>query len=377
MQTFDYIVVGAGLAGCLITWRLNQAGQTAILIGDTQLPNASESASGIINPVTGRWMTKSWKFDTLRPHALATYHELEQRFAVKLFHPVPFFRYCQNSVDKKRVVKRMRNPRYANVLGEYVPAGEGPEVFNDTHGSFYVKQTAYVDLPLLLQTLRKHFLERALFRDISFVYDRLNKQDKHWRYQDLRANHVIFCEGTGMRANPWFNWLPLTPAKGETLTITCPTLNLPNAIYLHRKWLLSYGDNRFRLGATFDSTDLSFDPTEAGADELLQAARSFIGLKHTLEVKAHTCGLRPCTEDFRPFIGSHPIETGLHIFNGLGSKGTLQAPELVRRFLAYLLEKKTLDREIDIARYIHLKPALSLKTQLETTKCTKKREIIL
>ena len=72
-----------------------------------------------------------------------------------------------------------------------------------------------------------------------------------------------------------------------------------------------------------------------------------------MEVKAHTCGLRPCTEDFRPFIGSQPTETCLHIFNGLGSKGALQAPGLVHKFLTYLLEKKALDHEIDIMRYIN------------------------
>ena len=352
MHTFDHIVIGAGLAGCLITWRLKQAGRTVMLIGDTQLSSASMSAAGIINSVTGRWMTKSWQFDEFIPYALATYEELEQHFSIKLCHTIPLIRYCQNSIDKKRMGRRMRNPRYANVLGDYIPAGEGPDAFEDTHGSFNIEQTAYVDLPLLLKTLRNHFLEQNSFQDASFIYKDLEKQNTHWNYQNLKADSIIFCEGSGMRANPWFKWLPLTPAKGETLTITCPTLKLPSAIYKHRKWLHSYGNQNFRLGATFDSTDLSDDPTESGADELLQDARSFIKPKHTLEVKAHNCGLRPCTEDFRPFIGSHPTETGLHIFNGLGSKGALQAPGLVHRFLTYLLDKKALDHEIDIVRYI-------------------------
>ena len=352
MHIFDHIVVGAGIAGCLIAWRLKQAGRTVLLIGDTQMPGASMAAAGIVNPVTGRWMTKSWQFDTFNPQALATYRELEQQFAIKLYHEVPFYRYCQHSADKKRMFKRMRNPRYADVLGEHIPVGDGPDAFDDTHGSFHIKQTAYVDLPLLLQTLRNHFLEQGLFRDISFVYADLTRQDTHWRYQNLRSDHIIFCEGVGIRTNPWFNWLPLAPAKGETLMINCPTLDLPKAIYQHRKWLLSYGDKRFRLGATFDSADLTEDPTSSGADELLEGARSFIKPEHVLKVETHTSGLRPCTKDFRPFLGSHPTEKNLHVFNGLGSKGALQAPELVRNFLAYLLEKKALDREIDIMRYI-------------------------
>jgi glycine oxidase len=73
MSTQKYIIVGAGLAGCLLAWRLEQAGQHVRLIDSTQLPNASEVAAGVINPVTGRWMTKTWNFEALIPHATATY----------------------------------------------------------------------------------------------------------------------------------------------------------------------------------------------------------------------------------------------------------------------------------------------------------------
>lgn len=321
------------------------------LIGSTQLPNASEVAGGVINPVTGRWMIKTWNFDALIPQAIATYRELEQTFGVELYHPIPLIRYCQHSIDAKRMAKRMRNPRYASVLGEPIPVGAGPNALEDTHGSFHIKQAAYTNLPKLLQILRQYFSDNGQFREETFIHDDLQKQDAQWRYHGLEADRVIFCEGTGMQTNPWFHWLPLTPAKGETLLLECPTLQLPRAIYHHRKWLLPYGDHTYRLGATFDSDDDTPDPTEAGARELLDSARSFIAPHHTLTVKQHTAGLRPTTKDFRPFIGTHPSEPSLHIFNGLGSKGASLAPELIRQFLAYLLEGAPLDPEIDIARY--------------------------
>lgn len=352
MHIQTHIVVGAGLAGCLLAWRLAQAGQQVTLIGSTQLPNASEVAGGVINPVTGRWMIKTWGFDALMPHAVATYRELEQQFGISLYHPIPLVRYCQHSIDVKRMGKRMRNPRYATVLGDSIPAGEGPEALEDTHGSFHIKQAAHVDLPLLLQTLREHFTQEGIFRDETFIHEDLSKDDSQWSYHGLKADHIIFCEGVGIQTNPWFNWLPLCPAKGETLILECPTLDLPRAIYHHRKWLLPYGDHSFRLGATFDSDDASPEPTEAGARELLDAAQSFIAPQHTLTVKQHYAGLRPTTKDFRPFIGDHPTAAGLHIFNGLGSKGASLAPELIRQFVAHLLEGKALDSEIDIARHI-------------------------
>ncbi len=356
MSTQNIIIVGAGLAGCLLAWRLEQAGQQVTLIGSTQLPNASEVAGGVINPVTGRWMIKTWNFDALIPHAAATYRELEQTFGVALYHPIPLIRYCQHSIDAKRMGKRMRNPRYENVLGDPTPVGEGPEALEDTHGSFHIKQAAYTDLPKLLQILRQHFSDNGSFLDETFIHADLQKDAHRWSYHQLQADHIIFCEGVGMQSNPWFNWLPLTPAKGETLILECPTLNLPRAIYHHRKWLLPYDDHTYRLGATFDSDDATSEPTEAGAHELLESARSFISPQHTLTVKQHYAGLRPTTKDFRPFIGSHPVEPKLHIFNGLGSKGASLAPELIRQFLAYLLDGEPLDAEIDIARYTDSSP---------------------
>jgi glycine oxidase len=354
--TANHLIVGAGLAGCLLAWRLQQAGQAVTLIGSSTLPNASEVAAGVINPVTGRWMIKTWNFENLQPQAEATYRQLEQQFGMHCYHPIPLIRYCQHSIDAKRMGKRMRNPRYADVLGEPIAAGEGPAAILDSHGSFHIKQGAYVDLPLLLKTLRRHLSASGAFRDQTFIHAELHRQPSGWRYRDLQAEQVIFCEGVGMRDNPWFNWLPLTPAKGETLTVQCPTLQLPRTLYHHHKWLLPYGEQRFRIGATFDSDDPSPAPTEAGAQELLDAARSFISAQHTLTIEQHHAGLRPTTRDFRPFIGAHPTEHGLHIFNGLGSKGASLAPELSRQFLRHLLHGEPLDPEIDIARCLETAP---------------------
>ena len=351
MASQRYIIVGAGLAGCLIAWRLEQAGQHVTLIGSTQLPGASEVAGGIINPVTGRWMTKSWQFDTCIEQAAQTYCELEKQFGIKLYHPVSFVRFCQNETDVKRIQRRMRNPRYANVLGDYNPVNKAQTTFNDKHGNFQIKQAAHVELSLLLQTLRNHFTQQKQFQDAVFVHDDLKKKHATWRYHDLEADHIVFCEGTGIRENPWFKQLPLTPVKGETITFECDTLELPQTIYHYGKWLLPVQSNQFRVGATYDDRDLSEAPTETGKEQLLASIRAFLHNQHAPKIMQHTAGLRPCTQDFRPFVGSHPADTGIHVFNGLGSKGTLLAPEMVRRFLNYLLKGLPLDNEIDCKRY--------------------------
>lgn len=351
MASQRYLVVGAGLAGCLTAWRLQQMGQTVFLIGSTQLPGASEVAGGIINPVTGRWMVKSWNFDTCIKHAIATYHELEKQFNAQLYHALPFIRYCQNDEDVKRIQRRINNPRYKDVLGAYSTEGPHSNLADSTYGFFNIQKAGYVDLKQLLHVLRKHFTGQDLFRDEQFVHSNLTKSNDNWRYHDLTVNHAIFCEGTGARENPWFQQLPFTPIKGETLTVECPTLKLPRTIYHRNKWLLPIESHLFRIGATYNDSSQSQAPSDAGKKELLEATHQLINANYPLTIKEHTAGLRPCTKDFRPFIGSHPNQPGLHIINGLGSKGTLLAPEMIRQFLNHLFENVPLEPEIDCKRY--------------------------
>lgn len=318
------------------------------------MPSAWSAAAGIINPVTGRWMTKSWNIDTLLPEAQSTYGAIEEQFAIHCYHSLPVRRYCQNSDDIKRVGRRLRNPRYSNVLGKFYETGETPTDIRDSHGSFDILHGGYVDLPLLIQTLRTHFSERGQLHDETFDYDRLKKSEGGWAYGSENAARVIFCEGMGIHGNPWFNQLPLTPAKGETLILQSETLTLPPSIYHSTKWLLPYEASRFRIGATYDDSDSTHEPTQSGSENLLSAAKEIVAKGHTFKVEAHLAGIRPSTQDARPFLGEHPHESGLYILNGLGSKGASVAPEMSRQLIEHIFAGETLDPEVNISRFANL-----------------------
>jgi glycine oxidase len=346
------LIVGSGLAGCLLAWRLQERGLPFQIVGSTTLPNAWSVAAGLINPVTGKWMTKSWNIDQLIPEVERTYRAIEQALDIEIYHPMPFRRYCQNMEDVKRCGRRSRNPRYANVLSEHVPVGSGPDALVDTHGSFEIYQASYVDLPILIAALQDHFQQCGRLRDETFVHAELERTPNGWHYKDSEAQRIIFCEGMGIQNNPWFNYLPISPAKGETLILTSDTLELPKTVYHHTKWLLPYKDRSFRIGATYDDNDLSHEPTESGKVELLKHARAFIKPEHKLEVQKHMAGIRPMTKDVRPFLGTHPNEAHLHILNGLGSKGASLAPEMTKQLLSHLFDGEPLDPEVDITRFM-------------------------
>jgi len=296
-------------------------------------------------------MTKSWNIETLLPEAAKLYQSIEKYFNFQVYYPLPIRRYCQNADDVKRCARRQRNPRYREVLGGYSEPGGGPDAIADTHGSFEIIQGGYVDLPKLIQALQTHFTGEGKLTDQCFDYENLKKIEGTWRYVNIDAQRVLFCEGTGIQHNPWFCHLPVTPAKGETLILRSKTLNLPPSIYHSTKWLLPYESERFRIGATYDENDLSPSPTETAKAALLKAAHEILKDDHTLEVEAHLAGLRPSTPDARPLLGEHSTDQGIFVLNGLGSKGASVAPEISRQLIAHIFDAADLDPETDSARF--------------------------
>lgn len=297
-------------------------------------------------------MTKSWRFDNLGPEAARFYTAIERRFAIKVYHPLPAVRFCLNADDARRARRRSRNPRYAKLLGAYrQPDPSEHTQFNNPHGCIDIQAVAYVDLPRLIQTMRAHFQAGGHYADLVFDYHQLRRANRAWSYRNHNYDQVIFCEGAALHDNPWFRHLPLTPAKGETLLCRCDGLLLDAQLYHHEKWLLPYPDGSFRIGATYDANDRAPAPTAAAKDQLCQAFLAMTTVPHSLCILDQPAGIRPSTSDARPFLGAHPVEPGLYLFNGLGSKGALLAPTLSRELTDHLLNRTPLNPETDIQRF--------------------------
>src|SRR3569833_227826 len=77
-------IVGQGLAGSLLGWACERAGISFSIedctgVGRPGAPApiaASSVGAGIINPITGQRLVKSWRVDSLLPLAVAMYQEI-------------------------------------------------------------------------------------------------------------------------------------------------------------------------------------------------------------------------------------------------------------------------------------------------------------
>ena len=226
-----------------------------------------------------------------------------------------------------------------------LPPGKFPPL-NDL-GGIKIKNSGYLDIPRLLNSLKQYIRLYGKIREEFFEYPEMVITEKGLKYKDLRAGKIIFCEGPQARNNPYFKWLPFRPVKGEILTID-PEIHF-KFIFNRQIFILPLQDGLYRVGATYNWDYRHINPTEEAKKYLEQKLNQFFPVNYN--VKIHLAGIRPATKDRRPFVGLHPNFPSVGIFNGLGSKGVTLSPYFTEQFVDYLLKDKELDKEVNINRY--------------------------
>jgi glycine/D-amino acid oxidase-like deaminating enzyme len=122
-----------------------------------------------------------------------------------------------------------------------------------------------------------------------------------------------------------------------------------DAIVNFGQFLLPFGNDKFRLGATYNWNEVPDEPTDEAKDSLLSELTQRMDKR--VVVESHKTGFRPTTRDRRPIIGFAKENERLGVFGGLGSKGVLLAPYFSKLFSAVLTEGAPIPKEVSTARF--------------------------
>lgn len=347
----DFIIVGQGLAACVLMHRFNEAGINFITIANPTLSSCSQVAGGIWNPVVFKRMTKSWMADELVPNLLNFYRACEKNTGNRFVWERTIVKPFVEEQEKNLWLKKSKN-ELAGFLHPDVVTALPQDLINcnlsGSHG--LVNQAGYLDMPAFLDSTTRYFAERLVTE--TFDYSQLEIKANSLHYKSIIAENIVFCEGFLVKDNPFFNWIPLKPAKGEVLSIEAPELQLNDCIFNRNGFILKMANQHFKIGATYAWNDLEQKPTAAGGAELGAKLKQLIRCNYTL--KKHEAGIRPASVDRRPVIGPHPVLKNLHVFNGLGTKGVMLAPYFAENFVHFYLQKAALNHEVNVKRFYRL-----------------------
>ena len=342
----DYLIVGSGLAGISFAETALQH-QKNFLIIDNQSQNASLIAGGLYNPVILKRFSEVWQAEQQLVVLDSFYQKLESKLQIKVDNKIPILRKFFSIEEQNNWFAASDNKMLAPFLSLDLVTTKYHGI-NSPFNYGQVLQTGYVDTKLLLNAYKKYLLDHNLLLEETFDYHSIQFFDDGVQYKNTKAKQIIFAEGFGLHANPFFNYLPLDGTKGELFIIKAPNLNL-EVIINTSVFILPLGKDLFKVGATYNWRDKTSNPSEEGRTELL--ARIYEILDCEFEIIAHFAGVRPTVRDRKPLVGTHPQFSRLHILNGLGTRGVMLGPSMAIALFELIEHQKPLDKVIDIKRY--------------------------
>lgn len=350
MGSYQYIIVGQGIAGSLLSWFLIKQGQRVLVINENKPNTATKVASGITNPITGRRFVKSWMADELLPFAHQTYRELEVQLNESFFEYSPIVKLFDSVKAQNDWSVRCAMPEYAAYLkNETVQYFDKRKVAND-FGGFEISGGTKIQPEKFLEAYARFLKKRDSLLNTTFEFEYLQVDGSGVRYKDYDAEKIIFCDGAWAVQNPYFGYLPFLPAKGECLIIKVPDF-YPNQIINGEVFLMPMPQkDLYYVGATHEWNFEDDKPSIKGRQELLDSLQGV--LKAPFEIVDHMAAIRPTVKDRRPFVGLHTKFNSVGIFNGLGTKGISLAPYFANHFTNHLICGVPLSKEVDIKRFL-------------------------
>jgi glycine oxidase len=322
-------IIGGGLAGCTLAWQLHWRGVPFTIVDRDGVHSSSKIAAGLMTPITGKRLAKSWRYDEFFAAAVTFYRQVEAAVGETIFQPRVIARLFIDAAERERYLAR----EHHEFLGHVQPLHSLPEGVVAPLGGFEMPQGGQLHVAKFLEVTRRTFADR-------------------FTYQEPRTNTLlarVYCEGYQGRSNPSFPQVPFRPAKGDILTLRIPNLVETRVLNLQGTWLVSLGEELFRAGSTYDWHDLTPTPSESARDEILANLRRFVHLP--LEVLEHHAAVRPIVHQQRPALGVHPHDSRIALFNGLSSKGSLWAPLFAAQLADAILGRGAIDAEVDVRRF--------------------------
>jgi len=342
----DYIIVGQGLCGTWLSYYLEKAGQSFIVIDESNPFTASKVASGIINPVTGRRIVKTWMIDELMPFAWEAYQSFGKKMNIECITQKPVIDFFATPQMRLSFIERYERDKQFLSL----PQNENDWLpFIQYDFGYGIIQPAWLtDIQLLLSSQRSNLMAKAALREEYFDASQLIDTGDNIQYKDLITRKIIFCDGVAGFNNPFFNNLPYGLNKGEMILVEIP--GLPAEQIIKKGYsLVPWKENVFWLGSTYLWEFEDDRPT--GGFHLFAENWLKQTVRMPFTIVDHRASVRPATLERKPFVGMHPANNKIGILNGMGTKGCSLAPFFANQLVNHLLFNEPIMADADVQRF--------------------------
>jgi len=345
-------IVGAGVAGLAIGWRLAQNGVRVTVIDRAQPGRgATWAAAGMIAATaeTGEAETPDAHLARQSRALWPDFaQEIEEVSGMKLgFVQDGSLLVAANEEQATHFTERARQSNELLALTAEEARRMEPRLDDRIRGALLATKDARVD---------NRLLGAALALCLRAAGGRLVANEPVMRIDADGARGIQVCTSFGiyeadavvLAAGAWSGCIPglspevlppVTPFKGEMLSLRPPRdQSLPErVVWGHDVYLVPRG-SRLLIGATL--ADAGFDTriTHEALDWLTERAVTLMPSLWEWRIEEHWAGLRPGSPDGLPILGQTTVE-GLYVASGQHRNGILFAPSV-----AEILSRSVLER---------------------------------
>ena len=347
-KSYDTIIVGQGLAGTTLAWKLIESGQRVLVVDAENGRGSSGVAAGLMTPVTGKRMVCSPSFESDWNTAVSFYGQIEDRLGVPLLSQSSIIRVFDKESDREGYLERSDKAGFV----ESKPWEGQLETGGKSLLGVEISPAGRLDVKQYLVSSRDYFKQINGYHTATLCFDGdVRMADNSYQLLSIgvEASTMVLCQGAVL--NERFPKVPNNPVKGEIWKVRLKEAKIQKVV--HRSiWIapdnisevnrqsaldgnaeneFEAGGRHYTVGATYEWRDFELTPSAKGAAEL--GRRLGYLVNEAPKVEETLVGIRPTMKDREAVLGEHPDFRGLWVFNGLGSKGTLKSPRLADNLL--------------------------------------------
>ena len=353
MESYDVIVVGAGIIGCSVARELARRRMRVLLV-DRQEPGkeASWAAAGMLTPAAES--AESLPLVPLAKASLALYDG--------------FIADVEQSSGQKTGYRREgalevffgegAEERLAHWVASVCPTGFEPQRLSaadlrkmepalaaDAAAGALLADEGSVDNRLLTaavaEAARREGAElRAGVEVLRIVCAGGCATGVETRQEHCSARHIVLAAGsfTAQIAGAE-RYAPTVPARGQMAALRPATMPLRRVVR-GPSYLVPRTDGRLLIGATVEYAGFERAVTPAGIGRLLTDAGRMVPALAAAPIVETWCGFRPDTPDHLPILGPAEVD-GLWFATGHFRNGILLAPATAQALAEWITEGST------------------------------------
>ena len=366
----NVVIIGAGVAGLGIGWKLARAGASVTVLERAQVGNGATAASGGMIAAAvelGRAQTPE---AVLARQASALWPAFKDTLEAESKIEIG---YRRNGA----MVVRMRSdtgaaePVLSGVF-ELLDADEArilePLLGDGVAGAVLAPQEGEVDSQALCRALAVAFVRAggAVLSNetaVRFEYDGTRITGVATPFAVHRADAYVIAMGAWsarIEGLPREVVPPVVPVKGEMAVLTPPPgAPLPSHVVWGNGIYAVPRRDRLLIGATMELAGFDTNVTQTALRWLYRQSTTMMPELKSWRLTGHWAGLRPCAPDRLPLLGETAIP-GLYVASGQFRNGILFAPAIAEGLSRLILERTPLDAAFDPRRFATTVPELSL-----------------